>query len=79
MTQKNFYKTETDLQTQRTGLWLPRGKQGGGGMDWEFEVNKCKLLHIYLCIYVCMYVCVYIYMYTCKTITLLYCKFNTTL
>ena len=27
------YKTETDSQTQRTGLWLPKGRESGGGMD----------------------------------------------
>ena len=27
----NFHKTETDSQTQRTDLWLPRG---GGGERW---------------------------------------------
>ena len=24
-------------------LWLPRGR-GGRGMDWEFGVNRCKIL-----------------------------------
>ena len=23
--------------------WLPWGKGGGDGMDWEFKVSKCKL------------------------------------
>ena len=23
-----------------------QGVGGGSGMDWEFEVNKCKLLHL---------------------------------
>ena len=27
-----IYKTETDSQTQRMDLWLPRGRDGGG--DW---------------------------------------------
>ena len=27
-------------------LWVPRGKASGGGMDWEFVVSRCKLLHI---------------------------------
>ena len=26
-------------QTWRTDLWLPRGKGGDRGMDWEVEVN----------------------------------------
>ena len=25
-----IYKTETDSQTQKTNLWLPKGKGGGG-------------------------------------------------
>ena len=33
------YKIETDSQTQRTDLWLPRGRWGGGGMDWEFGMQ----------------------------------------
>ena len=37
---------KTDLQTYRTDLWLPRGREGGGGMDWEFGISRCKLLHI---------------------------------
>ena len=31
-------------QTQKTDLWFPR--RGGGGMDWEFGVSKCKLFYI---------------------------------
>ena len=26
-----IYKTETDSQTQKTNLWLPKEKAGGGG------------------------------------------------
>ena len=26
-------KTETDSQTSKTNLWLPKGKHGGGGRD----------------------------------------------
>ena len=40
----NFYETETDSQTQRTDLWLPRGR-GWGGMEWEFRISRCKLLY----------------------------------
>ena len=28
----------------RTDLWLPRGRVGGRGMDWESGVGRCKLL-----------------------------------
>ena len=43
---KPIYETETDLQTQGRDLWLPSGKgRGGGGwMDWEFGVSRCKLM-----------------------------------
>ena len=34
------------IQTQRTDLWLPRGRWDEGGMDWEFGVSRCKLLCI---------------------------------
>ena len=40
-----IYRTETDSQTWRTGLWLPR-RRGGSGMDGEFGVHRCKLLHL---------------------------------
>ena len=33
-------------QTHRTGLWLPRRREGGGEMDWEFGISRCKLLYI---------------------------------
>ena len=36
-----IYKTETDSQTQRTDLWLPRAR-----MDGKFGVSRCKLLHL---------------------------------
>ena len=45
-TNELIYETETDSQKQRTDLWLPRRKGDGGGMDWEFEISRCKLLHI---------------------------------
>ena len=40
-----IYKTDTDSQTWRADLWFWRGK-GGSGMDWEFGVGRCKLLHL---------------------------------
>ena len=36
------YKRETDAQTERTDLWLPRAWEGG--MDGEFELSRCKLV-----------------------------------
>ena len=40
------YPWNRNIQTQRTDLWLPRGREGGRVMDWEFEVSRCKLLHL---------------------------------
>ena len=45
-TNELIYKTETDSQTQRTDLWLPRGRERGGGMEWEFGINRCELVYI---------------------------------
>ena len=45
-TNELIYKTETDSETQRTDSWLPRGRGKGRGMDWEFGVGRCKLLHL---------------------------------
>ena len=42
---EHIYQTETDSQTQRTDLWLPSGRRGGRGKDWEFGINRCKLLY----------------------------------
>ena len=39
-TNEPIYRTETDSQTWRTDLRLPRGR-GKGGMDWEFGVSSC--------------------------------------
>ena len=45
-TNEHIYETETDSQTQRTDLWLPRGRTSGGRKDWEFGISRCKLLYI---------------------------------
>ena len=37
-TNEPSYKTETDLQTQKTNLWLPKGKWGG--INQGFGVNR---------------------------------------
>ena len=44
MIQLNFIY-ETDSQTQRIGLWLPKGRRGEGGMYWELEISRYKLLY----------------------------------
>ena len=46
MIQKNLYEIETDSQTQRTDLWLPRRREGEVEMDWEFGIRRCKLSYI---------------------------------
>jgi len=46
-TNEPIYRTETDSQTRRTDLWVPRGRgEGVGWMDGEFGVSRCKLLHV---------------------------------
>ena len=35
-----------DSQAQKTNLWSPRGKVGGGGINWEFGINRYILLSI---------------------------------
>ena len=27
-------------------LVVAKGEEGGSGMDWEFRVNRCKLVHL---------------------------------
>ena len=39
------YKAETKSQAERTDLQFPR-ERDGRGLDWEFGVSRCKLLHI---------------------------------
>ena len=45
-TNEPIYEIGTDSQTQRTDLWLPWGREGGGGMNWEFGISRYKLLYI---------------------------------
>ena len=37
-----IFKTETDSQTQKTNLLLPKGK-GGGSWDQQIQATVCKL------------------------------------
>ena len=34
--------------TERTDLWLTRGRRAGGGKDWKFGINRSKLL-LFIC------------------------------
>ena len=45
-TNELIYKTETDLQTQKTNLWLPK-ETGGGEINQEFGINLYTL-HYYI-------------------------------
>ena len=45
-TNELIYKTETDSQTQKTNLWLPKEKGVGGGINQEFGISRYKLLYI---------------------------------
>ena len=44
-TNELIYKTETDSQIQRTNLWLPGGR-GGGGILREFGIDMYTLLYL---------------------------------
>ena len=44
-TEELMYKIETDSR-QRLDLLLPRGRAGGGGMDWKFQISRYKLVYI---------------------------------
>ena len=42
-TNELIYKTEIESQMQKTNLWLPKGKVGGGGGreklgDWDYHI-----------------------------------------
>ena len=43
-TNEPIYRTETNSQTGRTDI--PKGDGVRTGIDWEFEVSRCKLLHL---------------------------------
>ena len=39
-----IYKTEIESQLQKTNVWLPGGK-GGGGINWEIGIDTYTLLY----------------------------------
>ena len=45
-TNELIYETETDSQTQKTNLWLPKEKGSRGGINQEFGISRYKLLCI---------------------------------
>ena len=44
-TNEHIYKMETDSQTQKTNLWLPKEEGRGGGIHWEFGITD---IHYYI-------------------------------
>ena len=44
-TNEFIYKTETDLQTQKTNLQLPKEKEGRGGINQEFGISIYTVLY----------------------------------
>ena len=43
-TKELTYKTETDSQTQKTNLWLPRREEGE--RNWKLGINRCLLPYV---------------------------------
>ena len=39
-------KKQTDGNGEQTCGCQGGGRGGGGGMDWEFGISRCKLLHL---------------------------------
>ena len=42
-TNELIYKTDSQTEDR---LVVAKGAGGGGGMEWDFGVSRCKLLHI---------------------------------
>ena len=42
---EHIYKTEIDSDIENR-LVVAKEEGGGGGIDWEFGVRRCKLLHL---------------------------------
>ena len=42
----NLFTKQKQTHRQKTNLWLPKGKGGGGGINQEFGINTCTLLYI---------------------------------
>ena len=42
----NLFTKQKDSQTQKTNLWLPKGKGGEGGINQKFGINRYTRLYI---------------------------------
>ena len=49
-TSEFVYKTDTEEQTLKTNVWLPKGKDEKGGMDWGFGKGKGKSTQCSVCL-----------------------------
>ena len=45
LNKKTYNKIQVESETQKTNLWLPKGK-GDGGINQEFGININTLLYI---------------------------------
>ena len=45
MVPKSIAKKDTCLDTENR-LVVAQGERGGSGMDWEFGVSRCRVLHL---------------------------------
>jgi len=41
-----YIKTVTDLQREKTNLWLSNGREKGGGLNQGYWFSRYKLLHV---------------------------------
>ena len=46
MAQMNLSIGRKGLTSIENWLVVAKGEEGGSEMDWEFGVNRCKLLHL---------------------------------
>ena len=46
MTQVNIHKGKKKTHGHGKLTWGCQGGKGGSGMDWEYGVSRCKLLHL---------------------------------
>ena len=46
MAQMNLSTEQKQTHRHEEQIFGCQGEEGGSRMDWEFEVNRCKLLHL---------------------------------
>ena len=45
MSQINIPMRQKQTHRHREQTVVAKGERGGGGMDWEFRISRCKLLY----------------------------------